>query len=131
MIRHLLFAAAVGAASALVRPAVAQSDHPTDGRWTGTFAGRSQDMNVEMTIAGTEGTWRVTGRASQGRGNPCLGRAFPAKIEAQSASEFKVSIDASSVLAGCADASATLTLTAPDTLEGTLGNGQEIRLTRR
>lgn len=89
------------------------------------------EAGVELSIAASEGTWRMSMLGSKGAKNPCLRRDFPVTVEARSATELFVDINGASVLKGCITTSGVLTSADGNTLEGALKDGRKVKLNRK
>jgi hypothetical protein len=103
------------------------------GKWIGTVATtQGQPMDVDVVIKGDTGTWRMRlhGASTQGRLNPCLERDLPAQVLAQSDTQRVFQVQGSRVQQGCFNQKVTLRLVDRKTLEGKLGDGRAVKLTR-
>ena len=100
------------------------------GKWTGFMTSQGgRETAVELVIGDTGGTWRFT---LQGGGkNPCLGKAFPVSVTAHSATELSLDINGAKVLKGCIQTSASLTSSDGKSLQGKLGDGRRVKLSRQ
>lgn len=116
----------------LFAPAFAQSAGGIEGAWAGYFsAPNGVKVKAELTVRGTEGTWRAFVPQTQLRVNPCTERPHAVAITEMAPGKFKLVIQASKTLDGCQDAHATVSLTEPSVLEGKFGDGRELSLKRK
>ena len=110
----------------------AQEAPDYDGRWRGTFLNPSGiELDVELILAGSSGTWKIFPRGKQAQLNPCLGRAHPVTVHKRSPSELKFSIDASKSIPGCDDGHAAVKLIDHEHLAGHFGDGRTLNLARK
>ena len=127
----LLCAVVVFAPSAL-----SQSSPSLDGIWLGRVAltgGRAGE--VEMTVRGTEGTWRLfrsTGSAgTQMKDDPCLDRAHPIAITPLAPDRYRLVVEASKTLSGCRDSKAEFAVFESNRIDGQFAGGRERHLKRK
>jgi hypothetical protein len=100
--------------------AAGQTPNPFDGIWRGSFAGSSHSNEIELVIAGTEGSVTRFGQSSAPN-NACLNRPLPVVVQQFSAEELVIRIEGTKVLQGCADRVSRLRRIGPATVESDLG----------
>lgn len=112
--------------------ALAQTAGGIEGTWAGYFsAPNGAKVKAELTVRGSEGTWRSFVPQTQLRVNPCTERPHAVAITEAAPGKFKLVIQASKTLDGCQDAHATMALVEPNVLEGKFGDGRELSLKRK
>lgn len=110
----------------------AQQAGGLDGAWSGYFsAPNGAKVKADLTVRGTQGTWRAFVPQTQLRVNPCTERPHTVAITETAPGRFKLVIQASKTLDGCQDAHATVALAGPNVLEGKFGDGRELSLKRK
>ena len=127
---------ATPAAAALLLAAVdanAQSAISLAGQWTGTTKSPStgNELQIEVTLAESAGTWRYVTSATAKKAGPCFGRDFPIAIKPLQGSKLQLSVDGASVLAGCPNFSLTVERADERTLTGSFGDGRPVTLKRK
>lgn len=118
---------------ALLMPVLvlSQQANPFAGRWSGSIAmsrNNGQQVQLELSITQTGGTWRLIGRA---KGDPCLGKDFPIVVTSQSEMELQVEVKGASVLQGCMDQAAILKTSDMKHVDGVLADGTAFQLVRQ
>lgn len=112
--------------------ASAQTPAPMHGKWAGTAKSQGgAELAVELLLAETGSSWRFVRQGSQGRNNPCLDKDFPVIVLSQSATDLSIKIDGSKVLQGCLDQTAAFKTADGKSLDGTLGDGRPVSLSRK
>lgn len=121
----------LGCLGALATTALAQQPAPLQGKWVGFMKGQGLgELNVELVVAESGGSWRFYPRGNSGLRNPCVGKEFPIVVKSQNATDLVFEIKGSQVMQGCIDQAATLKSTDGKTLEGALGDGRSVSLAR-
>jgi hypothetical protein len=111
--------------------AVSQQAGPFQGKWSGSMPGQSENqLGVELEVGDTTGTWRMTPQGNWGLKNPCFKRLFPVTVTSQSTTELRIEINGAKVLQGCMNQSAFFKQVDANTLEGELGDGRLVKLSR-
>ena len=112
--------------------ALAQEANGLDGRWAGsvvTPAGGT--MSIELVVNGETGTWQNFPHGIQAREFPCLTPKHAITVRQRTATELIFSIDASASLRGCQDGRAFVRLIDDKHLEGQMGDGRALKLSRK
>ena len=83
----------------LCLPAISQQSTSLVGKWSGVMSTqKGGEVSVELDVAETGGTWRMSMPGGKGRSNPCLGRDIPVAIKSLSATELSIAINGASVI---------------------------------
>lgn len=94
----------------------AQDTSQFNGEWMARYDNASDEgQQVKLTIADQGGSWHAY---RGGKRNPCVRRDIPISVERKSSSEILVQVKAADFLQGCPNSTLSLTLIAPDKLEG-------------
>jgi len=105
-----------------------------NGKWVGTtpsVAG-GDDINIEVTINDSAGTWMPAASGRVGRVNPCFKKEYPLTVSGDPAVALELDVKGSSALAGCPDFVVRLKRVDDKTFDGLVGTQERpIRLTRR
>lgn len=113
-------------------PAISQQSTSLVGKWSGVMSTqKGGEVSVELDVAETGGTWRMSMPGGKGRNNPCLERDIPVTIKSLSTAELSIDINGASVIKGCIDASASLRSTDGKHLQGSLTDGRRVSLSRK
>ncbi|MDM0002772.1 hypothetical protein QTI24_29545 [Variovorax sp. J22P240] len=83
-----------------------------------------------ISLSPDGGSWQTFTRIFE-KDNPCLGRKYRIQIVERMDIAVAVKVFASEVVPGCEDHTITLIKIDANTLEGQLGSGGAIRLTRK
>ena len=129
----MLKALAAGLLSVLFQvSASSQQAGPLAGSWSAVLHSDGAGLGREatLTIAEGKGTWRQFARGKQGKKDGCIGRDFPVVVDAQSASAATVQVDGSHVMEGCPNTKLSLKQIDANNWEGTVENGDPVKLTR-
>jgi len=92
-----------------------------------TVEGRPYDVSADFSATPNKGRL-----GKPNNNNACTGREMVAVVTSSSASEFKVAVEASKTLHGCADYVVNLRLSDPNTLEGEVeGKSLPVKIVRK
>lgn len=103
-----------------------------EGRWHGALATPDgNQLDVDLAIKGSTGTWRMRLHSlAAGRLSPCLDRDLPVVVLSESDTELVIHIQGAKVMQGCLNQRARFQPVDGKTLEGRLGDGRTMKLSR-
>lgn len=116
--------------------ALAQQEPDTDvfnGKWNVSIqsnAGRPQ--TAKLVLANFAGTWLSTAPAGAGgsKAKGCPAKKFPVTVQVSQAASLEFTAWGSQISPACPDISVTLRPVSDKLLEGTVGTGETIKLSR-
>ena len=111
----------------------AQTPATLAGQWTGTTKSPStgNELQIQVRLSESAGTWRYVYPASSSKAGPCLGREFPLTMKALPNARMIFSVDGPSVVTGCPSFALTLERTDEQTLTGSFGDGRPVVLRKQ
>ncbi len=111
----------------------AQTSVTLTGQWTGTTKspGTGNDLQIEVKVSETAGSWRYATPATAKKAGPCLNREFPVMIKSHPNAKIVFSVDGPSLIVGCPSFVVTLERTDEQTLTGTFGDGRPVVLKKQ
>jgi hypothetical protein len=109
--------------------AFAQAGNPHNGTWKMQFDA-TERVQVQGTVDVKDegGAWKVV---SRDRRDPCAGREAPIVVKTATPEKLVFRVMRSQVLAGCPDFSVTMNRVDDNNLQGAMGNGWKVQMTRQ
>lgn len=112
----------------------AQQEPDTDvfnGKWNVSIqaeTGKPQTARLQLVNFG--GTWTTTSLLGGPKTRACIGKKFPVTVQVSQAAALEFTAWGAQVSPACPDLTVVLKPVSEKVLEGTLGTGETIRLTR-
>lgn len=109
--------------------ASAQAGNPHNGTWKMQFDATNR-VQVQGTVDVKDdgGAWKTEARDSR---DPCAGREAPIVVRTATPEKLVFRVIRSKVLAGCPDFSVTMNRVDDNNLQGAMGNGWKVQMTRQ
>ncbi|MBX3589289.1 MAG: hypothetical protein KF755_00150 [Burkholderiaceae bacterium] len=109
--------------------AFAQAGNPHNGTWKMQFDATNR-VQVQGTVDVKDdgGAWKTEARDSR---DPCAGREAPIVVRSATPEKLVFRVIRSKVLAGCPDFSVTMNRVDDNNLQGAMGNGWKVQMTRQ
>jgi hypothetical protein len=103
-----------------------------DGKWSARWqTANGATQSARVVIADFAGTWQDVPAKGRAADKACSGKKFPITVQRSRPSEMQFMVWGSSVAATCPDLALDLKPTDAKTLEGTIGDGMKVKLTRQ
>ena len=112
--------------------AVAQTAGGIAGKWNVTYQGEGGGQRTAaLDVSGASGTWRTFAKHNEKTKNhPCVERDYPVRVEQDGPGAVLITVNRSSVVAGCVDFKASLKRLDDATFDGIIDGERPIRLKR-